>query len=89
MNKLHKRIPKQIISPSSEIINKHKFDFMIYPVVINLMSDAKYKGLIYHVRDKKCKIFHMKDASICMVNPERLWSDASWICHKLKSINVF
>ena len=63
--------------------------FMIYPVVINLMSDAKYKGLIYHVRDKKYKIFHMKDESICMVNPERLWSDASWICHKLKSINVF
>lgn len=63
--------------------------FMIYPVVINLMSDAKYKGLIYHVRDKKYKIFHMKDESICMVNPEQLWSDASWICHKLKSINVF
>ena len=75
---MHQRVNKEILSPSSEIINKRKCHLMIFPVLINLMFGANYMGFIYDVRDEQDKIFHIKDESICMASLEWLWSDASY-----------
>lgn len=40
------------------------------------MFGAKYKELIYDVRDMRNKIFHMKDVSICTTNFKQLWNKA-------------
>ena len=75
-NKMHYQIHKEILCPSNKIIDESKFDLMIYAAVIHLMFGAKYKELIYDVRDMRNKIFHMKDVSICTTNFKQLWNKA-------------
>ena len=55
---MHKcKIHKEILSPSSNIINKSGFHLMIYPAVINLMLCAKYKRFVYLREIKKIRFF--------------------------------
>ena len=74
--KMAYQIHKKILCPSDEIIDESKFDLMIYAAVIFLMFGAKYKKLIYDVRDQWNEIFHMRDISICTGKFEQLWNDA-------------
>ena len=75
-NKMHYQIHKEILCPSNKIIDESKFDLMIYAAVLHLMFGAKYKELVYDVRDMRNKIFHMKDVSVCTTNFKQLWDDA-------------
>ena len=89
--KMHYQIHKEILCPSSKIIDENKFDLVIYTAVIHLMFGAKYDSPIYDVRDMRHKIFHLKDISNCMANIEQLWNEASTVLFKhgydVKSLN--
>lgn len=76
-DKIHFQIHEEIFCPSDKIIDETNFDLMIYGAAIHLLFGAKYKELIYEVRDRRNKIFHMTDESIYGAEFTELWSSAS------------
>ena len=74
-NQMHYQIHKEILCPSSKIIEEDKFDLLIYSAVIHLFG-AKYDELIDDVRDIRNRIFYMKDISNCTANFKQLWKQA-------------
>ena len=80
-NKLQYQLHEEILCPSNEIIDESKFDLKIYALVIYLLFGTKYKHLIYEVRDKRNKIFHMGDKLICEAQFDTLWNQtADMLC---------
>lgn len=56
-NQMHYQIHKEILCPSSKVVEEDKFDLLIYSAVIHLMFGAKYDELIDDVRDMRNRIF--------------------------------
>ena len=75
-NKMNYPINKDILCPSSKVIDESKFDLMTYATVIHLMFGTKYSNFIDDVREMRNSIFHMKDKCICSGNFNQLWCDA-------------
>ena len=83
-NKLQYQLHEEILCPSNEIIDESKFDLKIYALVIYLLFGTKYKQLIYEVRDKRNKIFHMADELICEAQFDKLWNEIRDMLRKRK-----
>ena len=81
-NKLQYQLHEEILCPSNEIIDESKFDLKIYALVIYLLFGTKYKHLIYEVRDKRNKIFHMADKLICEAKFDKLWNETGDMLRK-------
>ena len=74
-SKLHFQIHKEVLCPSSEIIDESQFDFLTYITVIRLMFGRKYKNLLRNVMFMRKKVFDMTDVSIDKVEFNQLWDE--------------
>ena len=67
---------KEILCPSDKIIDKSKFDLVMYMMLFQTIFGNKYKKLLQDVGTIRNNLFHMKDVSICTKEFEELWNNA-------------